>query len=72
MPTLNWIGKQAVVKHHRAVPFRLLEPIAELSHPSPASGGELWAARSNGRCKFVWVEAEQWHLIAAAGVSVAV
>ena len=31
MPTLNWIGKQAVVKHHKEVPFRLLEPVAELS-----------------------------------------
>ncbi len=27
MPTLNWIGKEAVVKHHREVPFRLLEPL---------------------------------------------
>ncbi|MGA7948880.1 MAG: hypothetical protein WCA45_01835 [Thiobacillaceae bacterium] len=24
MPTLNWIGKEAVVKHHKDVPFRLL------------------------------------------------
>ena len=31
MPTLNWIGKEAVVKHHRDVPFRLLEPVPELS-----------------------------------------
>lgn len=31
MPTLNWIGKEAVVKHHKEVPFRLLEPVAELS-----------------------------------------
>lgn len=31
MPTLNWIGKQAVVKHHKEVPFRLLEPAPELS-----------------------------------------
>ena len=31
MPTLNWIGKEAVVKHHRNVPFRLLEPVPELS-----------------------------------------
>ena len=28
MPTLNWIGKDAVVKHHNDVPFRLLEPVA--------------------------------------------
>ena len=31
MPVLNWIGKEAVVKHHKEVPFRLLEPVAELS-----------------------------------------
>ena len=31
MPTLNWIGKEAVVKHHKDVPFRLLEPVTELS-----------------------------------------
>ena len=24
MPTLNWIGKDAVVDHHKQVPFRLL------------------------------------------------
>ncbi len=40
MPTLNWIGKEAVVKHHKDVPFRLLEPVPELSLPSPASGGK--------------------------------
>ena len=26
MPTLNWIGKDAVVDHHKQVPFRLLKP----------------------------------------------
>ncbi|SDX49615.1 hypothetical protein [Nitrosomonas halophila] len=31
MPTLNWIGKQTVVKHHKEVPFRLLEPVSNLS-----------------------------------------
>jgi type III restriction enzyme len=31
--------------------------------------GELWAARSEGRCKFVWVEQAQWQLIAAASVA---
>ncbi|EQD74910.1 site-specific DNA-methyltransferase (adenine-specific), partial [mine drainage metagenome] len=31
MPTLDWIGKQAVVKHHKDVPCRLLEPVAKLS-----------------------------------------
>ena len=27
MPTLNWIGKDAVVTHHKDVPYRLLEPV---------------------------------------------
>jgi len=31
MPTLDWIGKAAVVTHHKDVPYRLLEPVAELS-----------------------------------------
>ena len=51
MPTLNWIGKQAVVKHHKDVPFRLLEPVAELScSPRPQAGeglGERDAATEN-------------------------
>ena len=38
MPTLNWIGKQAVVKHHKDVPFRLLEPVPELSCGGADSG----------------------------------
>ena len=25
MPTLNWIGKEAVIRYHKKVPFRLLE-----------------------------------------------
>jgi len=38
MPTLNWIGKDAVVKHHKEVPFRLLEPVASLSCGDTNSG----------------------------------
>lgn len=38
MPALNWIGKEAVVKHHKEVPFRLLEPIPELSCGAANSG----------------------------------
>lgn len=38
MPTLNWIGKEAVVKHHKEVPFRLLEPIPALSCGQEDSG----------------------------------
>jgi site-specific DNA-methyltransferase (adenine-specific)/adenine-specific DNA-methyltransferase len=40
MPTLNWIGKEAVVKHHKDVPFRLLEPVSTLSC-GPADSGNL-------------------------------
>ncbi|TAK51637.1 MAG: site-specific DNA-methyltransferase [Gammaproteobacteria bacterium] len=40
MPTLNWIGKDAVVRHHTEVPYRLLEPDADLSCP-PAGTGNL-------------------------------
>lgn len=31
MPTLNWIGKEAVVKHHHEVPFHLLKDLPELA-----------------------------------------
>lgn len=31
MPTLDWIGKNAVIRHHKEVPFRLLEPDEKLS-----------------------------------------
>jgi len=31
MPTLNWIGKDAVVNHHKEVPFRLLKCNDKLS-----------------------------------------
>lgn len=38
MPTLNWIGKDAVVKHDKDVPYRLLEPVPSLSCGDPESG----------------------------------
>lgn len=38
MPTLNWIGKDAVVKHHTRVPYRLLAPVAALSAGEADSG----------------------------------
>lgn len=31
VPTLNWIGKEAVVRHHQEIPTRLLDPVPELS-----------------------------------------
>jgi site-specific DNA-methyltransferase (adenine-specific)/adenine-specific DNA-methyltransferase len=38
MPTLNWIGKDAVVKHHMEVPFHLLKDVPELSCGDPGTG----------------------------------
>ena len=41
MPTLNWIGKEAVVKHHQEVPFHLLRCKPELSVGEAGSGNLL-------------------------------
>jgi adenine-specific DNA-methyltransferase len=41
MPNLNWIGKDAVVRHHRDVPFRLLEPVSALSGNADRDDGNL-------------------------------
>ena len=38
MPTLNWIGKEAVVNHHHQVPFRLLKDVPELGCGEPGEG----------------------------------
>ena len=38
MPTLNWIGKEAVINHHLAVPFRLLQDVPELACGNPGGG----------------------------------
>lgn len=38
MPTLNWIGKDAVVKHHQQVPFHLLKDVPDLACGDPGSG----------------------------------
>jgi site-specific DNA-methyltransferase (adenine-specific)/adenine-specific DNA-methyltransferase len=41
MPTLEWIGKKAVVNHHREVPFRLLQCDPALSVGEADSGNLL-------------------------------
>ena len=41
MPTLEWIGKNAVVNHHREVPFRLLQCNPALSVGDADSGNLL-------------------------------
>ena len=51
MPSLNWIGKDAVVKHHMDVPFRLLEPVQALSVRSESfekAGADEAGASANG------------------------
>ncbi|KAF0221141.1 MAG: DNA methylase N-4/N-6 domain-containing [Geobacteraceae bacterium] len=41
MPVLDWIGKKAVVEHHKKVPFHLLKCNEELSVGEPGSGNLL-------------------------------
>ena len=41
MPTLDWIGKKAIVNHHREVPFHLLKCDPDLSVGDPESGNLL-------------------------------
>lgn len=41
MPTLNWIGKKAVVNHHNEVPFHLLKEAPDLSVGEPGNGNLL-------------------------------
>ncbi|MHB8091694.1 MAG: site-specific DNA-methyltransferase [Syntrophales bacterium] len=41
MPKLDWIGKKAVVNHHREVPFHLLRSNDDLSVGDPGSGNLL-------------------------------
>lgn len=38
MPTLDWLGKAAVVDHHRRVPFHLLRDVPEMAGGDPAAG----------------------------------
>ena len=38
MPTLNWIGKEAVVNHHLQVPFHLLKDVPDLACGASGDG----------------------------------
>ena len=38
MPSLNWIGKEAVMNHHHTVPFHLLRDVPDLACGDPGSG----------------------------------
>jgi hypothetical protein len=53
MPTLDWIGKKAVLNHHREVPYHLLKCDKELSVGDPGSGNLLVQGDKSsllGRC----------------------
>jgi DNA modification methylase len=41
MPVLDWIGKEAIINHHKEVPFHLLRCNDELSEGDPGSGNLL-------------------------------
>lgn len=41
MPVLDWIGKKAVVNHHREVPYRLIHCESDLSAGDPDAGNLL-------------------------------
>ena len=41
MPTLDWIGKKAVINHDKQVPFHLLNEVPELSCGDKDSGNML-------------------------------
>lgn len=41
MPTLDWIGKRAVINHHLTVPYRLLKGEEERSVGEAGSGNLL-------------------------------
>ena len=52
MPTLNWIGKDAVINHHKK---------AEGNRQI----GELWEKRSKGQCLFVMPTDKKYDVIMA-------
>jgi site-specific DNA-methyltransferase (adenine-specific)/adenine-specific DNA-methyltransferase len=63
MPTLNWIGKDAVVKHHKETPFRLLEPVPALSCGA-ADGGTEGVRRTDAPNNLI-VQGDNLHALKA-------
>lgn len=56
MPTLNWIGKEAVVNYHQQVPFHLLKETTDLSCGEPGNGnlivqGDILSVRRRMKLK---------------------
>lgn len=65
MPALEWIGKQAVVRHHLEVPYRILAPVPELSYGEGENllveGDNLEALKAllleyRGRVKLIYID----------------
>src|SRR3990167_1811000 len=66
MPTLNWIGKEAVVNHDKEVPFRLLRKIKSASVGDNSKnliirGDNLEALKAlmpyySGKIKFIYID----------------
>jgi hypothetical protein len=71
MPTLNWIGKDAVINHHKEVPFRPLNIRADLFFGDPESGNllvqirELLEKRSTGQRPFIIPTGKKYNMILA-------
>jgi len=56
MPTLDWIGKHAVVKHHLEVPYPLLKCDALLSAVDAETGNLL----AQGNCLLFRKQSDKW------------
>jgi len=52
MPTLDWIGKKAVVNHHREVPYNLLRCDNSLSSGGQASGKTMVMVMLKSRSEY--------------------
>ncbi len=68
MPVLNWIGKEAVVKHHKEVPFRLLEAVPELAcgiSTTPSDEAAATAPNQGGEPQNLIVQGDNLHALKA-------
>ena len=65
MPTLNWIGKEVVVKHHKEVPFRPLEPVPELSCDKVGAGDDSKVVQSKASSGNLIVQGDNLHALKA-------
>ena len=80
MPTLNWIGKEAVVNHHLQVPFHLLKDVPDLACGEPGDrnlivqGDNLVALKAllpyyAGPVKCIYIRLQRAHARGAGGAA---